>query len=79
MESEKRKLTYKDHEKRGHVQGLVPTPEDYVNKGKPKKEYVKDHPHDPLETFWILTCHKEVEKGDDPKLHGHKKKHQILQ
>ena len=37
-----------------------------------KEKYVKHHPHDSLKTFWILASHKEVQKRDDPELHGHK-------
>ena len=60
MESKKRKLTYKNHEKRGHVQGLIPPPNDYINKGKPEKEHVEDYPHHSFESFRILTSYEKV-------------------
>ena len=79
VESEQRKLAYKDHKKRGHVQGFIPPPKNHVNERKTKKKHVEHYSHYSFKTFRIFSSYEEVEERNDPELHGYKEQHQIVQ
>lgn len=79
VEPEKGKLAYKNHQEGRHIQGLISTSKNYIDKRKAEEEHVQHHPQDPFETLWVLTSHKEVEERDNPEFYSHEKQYQVLQ